>query len=375
MRTAIFGGSFDPPTKAHYAMLGELAARFDRVYVIPTYVSPFKADGATLNGETRLMLLERLFGSMDNVVVSDMELKSKGTSYSYVTAAKIREECGSRPYFVIGTDGLATLDKWARTDLLRENAIFYVVKRPYFPIKQSELSYARTFLDVEIAPFEGEEGSSSLLKAAVAFGKMREQVCDEVADYIEEHGLYRDYCHITDAYARFNVKPSRIEHIYRTAKAAILLAKKNGVDTDKAIRAALLHDIGKYTSAEELRAQGITVDERVERLAQPCKHQLIGAAIAKCVFDEDDEIVNAVATHCTGDKNMTVLQQIIFAADYIEEGRDFNGIASIRELTYRDLSQGMLAIYKNTIEYLTASGAEVSHETIEAYDALKAQEE
>ena len=75
-------------------------------------------------------------------------------------------------------------------------------------------------------------------------------------------------------YPRFNLKKSRIDHVYRTAKAAILLAKLNGADTEKTIRAALLHDIAKYLTREDLDKEGIKFTPQMQALPAPCVHQL-----------------------------------------------------------------------------------------------------
>ena len=373
-KTAIFGGSFDPPTNAHYALGVQLSRRFDRVIVVPAYISPFKKAGAELDGTQRIKLLRDIFAPFPNVEVSDCEIAAKGTSYSYMTAQRFKEE-GTQLYFVIGSDGLGSLDKWARTDILKETVEFYVVERPFFPVKEAELIAARKILNVTVAPFKGEEGSSSLLKVAVAFGKEREVVPDTVADYIEENALYRDYDYIVSAYPRFNLKKSRIDHVYRTAKAAILLAKLNGADTEKTIRAALLHDIAKYLTREDLDKEGIEFTPQMQALPAPCVHQLTGAAVAKKVFNESDEVTAAIATHCTGGRNMTLLQKIVFAADYIEEGRDFDGLDRIRQAVYDDIDKGIKLIYENTIAFLRASGQEVAPATIDAYEYLKSHKE
>ena len=205
MRRVIFGGSFDPPTLAHLDMGLKLAERFDQTIVVPAYISPFKKGGAELDGSERELLLKKLFGSNDKITVSDEEIAAGGTSYSYMTAQKLYNP-DDELYIAIGSDGLASLDKWARTDILAEIVTFYVVERPYFKVKQAELDNARKIFKVEIAPFVGKEGSSSLLRVAVAFGKSAEVVPPVVVEYIESRGLYRDYDYIVSRYPEFDMK-------------------------------------------------------------------------------------------------------------------------------------------------------------------------
>lgn len=371
MKRAIFGGSFDPPTKAHYELTVELSRRFDEVIVVPAYISPFKTGGSELDGQTRLTWLKELFVCLPNVTVSDIELKAKGTSYSYMTAQALSSDTYDT-YLVIGSDGLSSLDRWARTDILKELVTFYVVERPFFPIKKAELDYARSFLKVEPAPFIGKEGSSSLLKTAVAFGKEDDVVPATIAAYIREKKLYRDYVYITDRYDEFKLKKSRVEHVYRTAKAAIILAKLYGADVEKTITASLLHDIAKYLTRADFESLRIPFPKEAELLPDTCVHQVTGAVIAeKCFGVRDADILNAIATHTTGAKNMSLLQKIVFAADYIEEGRAFDGLDDIRRRLSLELDDGVLAIFENTIKYLTASNSELAPQTLEAYDALK----
>ncbi len=375
MRRVIFGGSFDPPTLAHYDMGIKLAEHFDETIIIPTYVSPFKSGGAELSGEERLELLRKLFDGNKKITVSNIELVAGGTSYSYMTAEKFYNP-SDELYIAIGSDGLGSLDKWARTDILAKIATFFIVARPYFKIKQSELSHAKDILKVEIAPFIGQEGSSSLLRVAVAFAKTAEVVPPLVAEYIDSHGLYRDYDYIVSRYNEFDMKKSRAEHIYRTTKAAIILAKLNNIDPDKAIRAALYHDIGKYVTREKLESLGIPWTDEIESLPSSCRHQLTGAAIAeKCFGETDQDVLSAIKTHTTGGKNMTTLQKIIFSADYIEEGRDFDGLDKIRAITYDNLDKGVIAILKNTLIYLKSVGESIAPATKEAYEYIISEKE
>lgn len=367
MKRAIFGGSFDPLTLAHYDLAIKLTEHFDEVIVVPAFISPFKIGKMDLSGVERLELLKRAFAPYPSITVSDCEIKGEGTSYSYITAEKFYKE-NDQLYFVIGSDGLATLDKWARPDRLKKTVTFYVVKRPYYPIKQEDLDKARKIYSVEVASFDGKEGSSSLLRVAVAFGKQREVVPEIVADYIEEKGLYRDYCYITERYGEFGIKPSRAEHIYRTANSAILLAKLNGADTEKVVKAALLHDVAKYMDEQSLAKYGVEQDESITSLPPACRHQITGARLAQKAYGEtDSDVISAIESHTTGAKDMNLYQKIIFSADYIEEGRNFDGVKEIRALTYENLDDGITAIFENTINYFASKGEELAPVTVEAY--------
>lgn len=371
MKRVIFGGSFDPITRAHCDMCEKLAKAFDEVVVVPAYISPFKIGEMELCSDERLLLVRKAFEGMKNVVVSDCEIKAEGTSYSYLTAREFSRE-GDELYFAIGSDVLGGVRGWSHPEELSKTVAFYVVERPFFPIKAEELDEARKVYKVEVAPYSGKEGSSSLLKVAVAFDRASEVVPEFVAEYMAERGLYRDYRYIVDRYAEFKLKPSRIEHTYRVAKAAIILAKLYGANVNKTITAALLHDIAKYLSPEDLARYGAEEDDETLALPAPVRHQRSGAAIAGKAFGvTDEDVLAAIATHTTGDEGMSVYQKIVFTADYIEEGRSFDGLDEIREIAARDLDECVIKILENTIKHLKSTGASIEKRTLLALEYEK----
>ena len=160
------------------------------------------------------------------------------------------------------------------------------------------------------------------------------------------------------------------------SKSAIILANLNGADTEKVVRASLLHDIAKYMGEEELKKYGVNYDEEITSLPPPCRHQITGARLAEVAFGEKDEdVISAIKTHTTGAENMNIYQKIVFSADYIEEGRDFDGVEEIRALTYKNLDDGITAIFENTIKYFANKGEELAPITIDAYKYHQKQKE
>lgn len=371
MKRVIYGGSFDPITKAHLGVIEKLAQRFDEVIVVPAFISPFKAGQMSLSGEQRLDLIYSETATIKGVTVSNCELLSPETSYSYLTVERFYSE-QDELYFAVGSDGLKTLTEWKNPQVLASKCTFYLIERPYYEIDQADLARAREVYRVELADFIGEVGSSSLLKVAVAFNKADEVVSENVARFITERNLYSNYRYITDRYDEFKVKQSRREHIYRTAKCAIILASKAGVSIEKTVKAVLYHDIAKYLTETDLLNLGVKLTPKAKSLPASCTHQETGADLAKVVFGEtDDEILMAVRTHTTGAENMSTYQKIVYCADYIENGRNFDGVEKIRKSVYRDLNEGTLAVMENTIKYLNATGKECSPETVKAYEYLK----
>lgn len=134
------------------------------------------------------------------------------------------------------------------------------------------------------------------------------------------------------------LKAKRIPHVLGTEQTAKALAEKYGADVEKARFAALLHDSTKRLSMEEQLAMcehyHIELDE-LEKKALKLLHAKTGAALARDVFGTDDEIYNAILWHTTGKANMTLLEKVIYLADYIEPNRDFDGVEDLRKVVWR----------------------------------------
>ena len=170
------------------------------------------------------------------------------------------------------------------------------------------------------------------------------------------------------------LKPKRMPHVLGTEQEAVRLARQYGADETQARVAALLHDCTKKLDMERqlaLCAQyHIRLDD-LERHALKLLHAKTGAAIARDVFGVDDAVYWAIYWHTTGHADMTLLEKIIYLADYIEPSRDFPGVEVLRKCVYEDLDRGLLMGLEMTVQEMTEMGNPVHHATIEARDWLK----
>ena len=121
---------------------------------------------------------------------------------------------------------------------------------------------------------------------------------------------------------------------------------------------------------ELCRRYGIELDE-LEQKALKLLHAKTGAAVARDVFGVDEDIYSAIWWHTTGHADMTLLEKIIYLADYIEPSRDFPGVDKLRRTCYEDLDKGLLLGLEMTVQEMTDMGNPVHHATIEARDALR----
>ena len=152
------------------------------------------------------------------------------------------------------------------------------------------------------------------------------------------------------------LKHKRIPHVLGTEQEAIRLAERYGADVEKARVAALLHDCTKKLDMERAAGPVPQVRHPAGRAgAQALKllHAKTGAAIARDVFGVDDEIYSAIWWHTTGHAGMTLLEKIMYLADYIEPSRDFPGVDKLRAVCYKDLDEGLLMGLEMTIEEMT----------------------
>lgn len=371
---ALFGGSFDPVQNAHKDIIDKLASRFDKVIIMPTAVSPFKTNRVCESGQHRVQMLKRCTRGMENVKVSRFELKKEGISYTVDTIKHLMEKYPDfEVYTVIGSEEVPFLNKWHNCDELKELTVFYVVQRPQFPVEAKVIeSMMSDGWRIKTAPFIGMDVSSSEVKLERAFYSDNLPVPKSVAKYIEKNDLYKDFRFITDRYEEFGLKKERIEHSKRTAYAAIALAKQVGVSSDDALTAALLHDIAKETDAKWLTDNGYEVPPQTYEMPQSVRHAFYGAVIAnKCFGIEDSDILDAIRLHACGDVKMSDLAQVVFVADYIEEGRDCKGAEITRLHAREGLKKAVEIALRESLDYLKQRSAEIYPVSVKAYNYFK----
>ena len=181
------------------------------------------------------------------------------------------------------------------------------------------------------------------------------------------------------ALLRQSLKPKRYEHSVRVYETAIKMAEHYHADVKKVAVAAMIHDCGrqipKEDSVDKAKELGIPVDP-VEAAQPILLHAKLGVyyAVHKYgVNPKDREVLDAIRYHSTGTADMTDTARIVFLADLIEPGRDFEGVEAIREASWQDLDKGMFLSYDNTIRYLLDDGLLIHPDAIAGYNQLAAR--
>ena len=222
--------------------------------------------------------------------------------------------------------------------------------------------------------------SSTRLRALLAAGEGREFLAPAVYGYIIRKGLYGvhyDRKRLPDRELRAcsysMIRAKRIAHVQGTEAEAARLARRWGADEEKARRAAILHDCTKYLDMEEqlqlCAKYGIVLDE-LEQTAVKLLHAKTGACVARDVYGADDDIFEAIYWHTTGKADMSLLEKILYIADYMEPNRDFPGVERLRTLAYQDLDAAVLAGCEMSIREMADRGLPVHANTVRARDWL-----
>lgn len=170
------------------------------------------------------------------------------------------------------------------------------------------------------------------------------------------------------------LSPKRFAHTLGVVNMAKRLANHYGVRVDQAEMAALLHDAMKECSLQEMqvlvmKAQ-IPVDSEMLNNGA-LLHGPAGAAYAKLELHiQDESICEAIRVHTLGSTHMSVLDKIIFLADYIEPNRDFPGVEELRTLAFQDLNAAVVLAYDGTIRHLIDQGLSIHVDTIRGRNSV-----
>lgn len=165
----------------------------------------------------------------------------------------------------------------------------------------------------------------------------------------------------------------RVEHTLGCEKAAIALAKRWGADPEKCALAMLLHDITKAFSCHQqlnLCKEYDIIPSDIEKKEWKMLHGKTAAAIGLREYGISQDIADAVACHTTGKAGMTLLDKIVYLADYIEETRDFEGVEQARKLAYEDIDAALVYCFDSTITELIGRGKLINMDTVAARNEL-----
>ena len=379
MKTAIYGGSFNPPHLGHVKAAAAVREKLepDRFLIIPTNIPPHKdmAEDSP-SPEQRMELCRLAFRDIPGVELSDLEIKREGRSYSADTVSILRQKYPEDElYLVIGSDMFLSFCQWYKFQYLLDNCVLTVLSRE--EDDRQELECFKTELEekygakVLLLSHEPLPMSSEEIRDRLRLGLGSDMLPQAVYAEIIRKRYYEAEPELT--WLRRQVIPmlssQRIAHTAGCEHEAVQLAKLWGEDPEKAAVAGILHDSTKNLSYEEqlilCDKYGIILDN-AQRENPKLLHAITGAALAKDRFGVSEEISQAIRWHTTGKPDMSVLEKIIYLADYIEPTRDFDGVERLRELAYEDLDKALALGLEMSLEELRRQNIEPHRDTVEA---------
>ena len=371
MRIGLFGGSFDPTHIEHVNLVKSAieTLKLDKLIVLPAHTPPHKQGKTLTSDEIRLEICRLAFEDVGKVEVSSYEIDKGGVSYTFETCNYFRALYPTAKLFwLVGTDMLRNFPSWKNPKQILENVTLAVCARAeksdWLKKEQEEFFY-RFQKQFVVIDYEGKDLSSTQIRIRAAAGEdISEFVGEKVANYLKTNGLYE----IKGAKEALALeKSSRKEHSFRVAEMAAMRAPTLGVSEKAAITASIFHDCAKNLEKDSPYLIGFKCPQGVPA---PVVHQFAGAYLAEKFFGVNDEdVLNAIRYHTSGRAEMSALERLIFLADMLEYGRDYDVVEKLRALFWDktdDLTVCIAEALKESLRFLKEKGAPVYELTADA---------
>ena len=397
---AIMGGTFDPIHNGHLVTAEAVRHRFnvDKVIFMPAGRPAHKANKKITHNEHRYLMTVLATMRNQNFEVSRIEIDRTGITYTIDTIEELRKMCRPdvRLYFITGADAINQISTWKNPERLLTLCDFVAVTRPGYDqstlhedIDEIRQKYASRIHYMEVPALA--ISSSDIRSRAEKGEPIKYLLPQEVEDYIHKFGLYQDTAkdevkfmlsiQTMQEKLQSAMSVKRYIHTMGVAEEAVKLAEIYGTskDVQKARVAGLLHDCAKdYPESMRVRfckEYKVKMDEVMQKQTDLI-HPFLGAEVAKREYQVfDEEILNAIRYHTTGRAGMTLLEKIVFIADYIEPNREkFGGLEEARRLAYQDIDAAMKYILENTIDFVKVRGRLLHPLSLEALEYYKKQE-
>ncbi len=366
-KIAIFGGTFDPVHSEHISLVKSAISELglDKLIVMPTYLSPHKTTKSA-PAQDRLNMLKLAFKGQEKVEISDFEILKQGKSYTYQTVEHFYNK-NATLYFLVGADMLLDFKKWKHPERILSLATLAVFGRDSVGVdylKEQEYfrkNFAKEFVRLQ---FKGKDYSSTKIRTYLKLSlPLNDLMPNSVLEYVQKNAVYQP-----DEYESFILKTlpeHRIKHTAEVVITALRKVRELGLDQEKVRISATLHDCAKYLNKDSVKGFSLKSD-----VPQPVVHAFLGAFVAeKYLKITDQEILDAIRFHTSGKAEMTTLGKLIFVADMIEEGRNYEGVDKLRELYENaDFETCFRECLKEEFLHLINKKQSIYYETINAFN-------
>ena len=388
-KAALFGGTFDPIHQGHIDMVLRLADTLglDRVILMPTFIPPHKIKDTMASAADRLAMCRIAARPYPKLTVSDLEMRRGGASFTVDTLSALAEQQPDTEWYLLtGADMFCTLRTWHRFADIAKAATLCTVPRDGTDEKTLreyaatlEAQGARCFVaDAPVTAVSSTEIRTRLAENESIGGLLP----DGVEDYIRSRGLYSvptvmqsgDRDEQFRSIIRARLSDYRYHHSLCVAQEAKRLARRYGADEAKAYTAGLLHDIMKDTDPKtqlQILDDFAILLNGVEQRVKKLWHARVGAVFIEKILNVDDaDILAAVRYHTTGRAEMSLLEKIVFVADFTSADRDYPDVDEIRRLCDISLEETMEYALAYTIHDLLNRGQAIHPDTLAVYNEL-----
>ncbi len=347
----------------------------DKVLIVPSCLPPHKIPGKLAKGGERIEMCRIAFSQDSRFKVSSIELDRGDKSYTVETLRELKKQYpDDELYFIIGSDMLKTFRQWYLWEEILSLAFLCAASREKgfeadLSAYTAEQKAKIIFLDVE--PLEV---SSTQIRVAVAHNNGSSLIDPAVYEYIKKNGLYDDGLSDYRKILAEKLDAYRMHHSECVCECAAALAEKYGADVEKARIAGLMHDVMKNAPASEqlemLEKSGQSLT-RVDISNPKVWHQLSGAVfLEENGIVGDEEILGAVRWHTTGRADMTLLEKIVYTADFISADRDYPDVGVVRRLAEKSLEEAILYTSRYTINKLASKDLPIHPATVECFNDM-----
>lgn len=381
-RIGIMGGTFNPIHYGHLIIAENAYEQFglDQVIFMPTGHMPHKKYGGVEMTKHRCEMVKLATEDNEHFSVSTYEVERKEINYTYLTLQEMHKlYSDANLYFILGADSLFSFDTWKCPEQICANAVILAAVRDHLTESKvdEQIDYLKVKYGSEIYRLETPNFnvSSNIIRTRLKNHEtIRYMVPDQVRAYIEEHHLYASEMTLEEIQTDLQtiLRPSRYMHTMGVLQTAKELAEKHGCDLIKSQYAALLHDCAKCIDEEEqiriCRKYGVSLTES-EYKNHSLLHAKSGIVIAKDKYGvSDEEILHAICYHTTGCVDMSLLDKIVYIADYIEPNRNqAPRLEEIRKLAFEDIDKALFYILEDTVTHLQESNKTIDETTYQAY--------
>ncbi|UTC67923.1 MULTISPECIES: nicotinate-nucleotide adenylyltransferase [unclassified Treponema] len=406
MRLAILGGSFNPIHLGHLnlAFYSHKELAYDKIAIVPAYISPFKIFCNDTQVEDRLKMIDLAIADKPYMYCELYEIERKGVSYTIDTIGYLYQkfpDIEGKIGLIIGDDLKENFFRWKDAEEIIKKTDIIIGKR-------TGVNGSFNLSDIEPEKASIKELNNEILN--ISSTQIRDAVLKNedfsslvpkpVYDYIIKHGLYKKKeipvsdikssisklinaadiqakIREIDSFAKSVLNESRYAHSVRVAEYARHLAeeyKTEGVPPALAYFTGLAHDICKKCSDEELvklvESDNLGIDD-IEKTRLNLLHGRAAAVVLQKKFGINDKsVLKAAAFHTFGYEGIDALGKIVYIADKIEPGRP--NTENFREMVKSSsLNELMLAVLNWNLSFIEKKSARVHPETKKMYEQIQ----